>query len=158
MPRSSAGVIVATLLVFSRPVAAHAQSHETARIELEIERANLSLDELRRLVPALGRVTLPEDVRFERLTASGSVSALRLDFALRSAASRIAGRLTGDFTGPMRRIDGSVTLHEVNLAQLLHRPALPIRFSGTTTLDLSIDTSGPVTAFDGSYDVNVSPR
>jgi autotransporter translocation and assembly factor TamB len=125
-------------------------------VQVEIERANLSLDELRRLVPALDSVTLPADIRVERLTASGPLTSLTLDFAIAAGASRISGMLTGDFTGPMRTLEGSVTLDEVNLAQLLHRPALPTALSGATTLDLAIDTSGAVPSITGSYSTTLS--
>jgi autotransporter translocation and assembly factor TamB len=125
-------------------------------VQVEIERANLSLDELRRLVPALESVTLPADVRVERMTASGPLTSLTLDFSIAAGASRIAGMLTGDFTSPMRTLEGAVTLDEVNLSQLLHRPALPTGLSGTTTLDLAIDTSGPVPSITGSYSAKVA--
>jgi autotransporter translocation and assembly factor TamB len=130
-----------------------AQQDGGARVQVEIEQANLSLDELRRLVPALDAVTLPADVRVERLTARGPLTSLTLDFAISAGKSRIAGMLTGNFTGPMRSLAGSVTLDEVNLAQLLRRPALPTRLSGITTLDLAIDTSGRVPSIRGTYSV-----
>ena len=63
MPRISTVVMAVVLIVLGCPVPSTAQSDGGARIEMEIEKANLSLDELRRLVPALGGIALPADVR-----------------------------------------------------------------------------------------------
>jgi autotransporter translocation and assembly factor TamB len=144
------------LIVLGCPVPSTAQSDGGARIEVEIEKANLSLDELRRLVPALGGVALPADVRVERLTASGPLTSMTLDFAIGAGTSHIAGMLTGDFTWPTRTFAGSVTVDGVNLAQLLDRPALPTRITGRMTVDLALDTSGAVPSITGTYSVNAA--
>ena len=44
-----------------------AQQGERPRIDIRIEQADLSFEELQRLVPALGRIKLPEEFHVERL-------------------------------------------------------------------------------------------
>jgi autotransporter translocation and assembly factor TamB len=133
------------------PAAAQLSEPVKARIDIRIERADLSFRELQRLVPALEQVTLPEDFAIERLQARGPLTSLTLDFLLRSGTSRLEGTVTGDLTGPQRTAAGRVSFGSVNLARLLERPALPTHFTGSTEFDLAIDTSGRTVAISGTY-------
>ena len=56
---------VVPLLMLAAAYEADAQSNERPRITVRVKQADLSFDELRRLVPALEGITLPPDVSVE---------------------------------------------------------------------------------------------
>jgi autotransporter translocation and assembly factor TamB len=146
--------VVFVLLFAAAPDETAAQSGQRPRITIHVEQAELSFEELQRLVPALGDVKLPDDFRVERLRASGPLTSLTIDFTLASGGSRLSGKVTGNFTGPERSVAGTVSFNDVNLARLLNRPALPTHLTGSSTVDLAIDTSGSVVSLDGTYSID----
>lgn len=136
------GVAAAALAQTSRRPTERAD--QRPQFDLRIERAEISFSELRRLIPALDAVSLPPDVRVERLEATGALTQLRIEFRIVSADSDIAGDVTANVTGAPRTVHGTVELERANLARLLDNDALPTRLTATVDIDLRIDTSGPL--------------
>jgi len=154
MGRRLKALIAALILPWA---AADAAAQEAAaRFDLRVEQANLSFDELQRLVPALATIDLPEDLVIEQLTATGPLDELTLDFLFRSSESRIAGQVTGNFEGPVRTARGSMEVESLNLVELLARPSLPTELTAKTTFDLRIDTAPEVPSITGDYTLNVA--
>ncbi|MGE4053339.1 MAG: translocation/assembly module TamB domain-containing protein [Vicinamibacterales bacterium] len=146
------GWTTAAVVLLLWPGAHRAAAQEGApRIELQVERANLSFEELQRLVPALAGIALPEELVIERLHAGGPLDALTIDFLVHSSDSRLEGKVTGRFVGEDRTVRGSIALERMDLAALLARPTLPTELSGETTFDLAIRGSGDVPSITGDY-------
>ena len=123
------------VLLWAASSEAVAAQDERPRIDIRIEQADLSFEELQRLVPALERIDLPEEFHVERLRASGPLTALTVDFLIRSRDSDMSGRVTGNLAGPARTVSGSVTISGMNLARLDGRSALPSHLTATSTIE-----------------------
>lgn len=146
--------VALSLLWIAIPEAA-AQQGATPRINLRVERARLSLEELQRLVPALERVAMPEDLVVDRLDASGPLDNLTLDFQFRTSESRLSGEVTGNFEGSVRTARGVMTVDSLNLVELLSRPSLPTELTGEISFDVAIATDGDVPAITGEYALQI---
>jgi hypothetical protein len=143
--------VAGVLLCLAALSEAHAQSDDRPFLDIRIERADLSFEELQRLVPALEALTLPDDAVVERLQASGPLTELAIEFVVRSGESTISGSAVGDLTGPARTVTGSVRFGEADLAHLLGRATLPRDLTGTAEFDLVIEQTDGAQAVRGTY-------
>ena len=151
MTKHSRWAAVLGLLCLAALSEAHAQSDDRPFLDIRIERADLSFEELQRLVPALEVLTLPDDAVVERLQASGPLTELSLEFVVRAGESTISGTAVADVTGPARTVRGSIRFGDADLAHLLGRAALPRDLTGTAEVDLVIEPSDGTQAVRGTY-------
>ena len=66
------------------------------RVDLHLRAERISLDEVTRLVPALGQIELPPSVRITRLDAEGPIDEVRVSFDAASESGSISGGATLD--------------------------------------------------------------
>jgi autotransporter translocation and assembly factor TamB len=147
--RLAAVLFAAAIFVATAAVAQEGR----ARIDITVERADLSWPELQRLVPALDRVRLPAGFRVEQIEARGPLTALTIEFLARSADSRLSATVTGNLRGPTRTVKGQARFVAIDLARLFDRSALPSHLTAAATFDLTIDTAGRVPSIDGTFAV-----
>lgn len=140
---------------------AHAQEpegegKERTRLNLRVTADKVSLEEIGRLVPAVGNYTLPPGFRLDKFVASGPLEQLSIEFEVVSRSGDIAGQLVADVTAPRRAVNGTVRMKGLNLARLLDRRSLPAEVTATATIDLRFDEVDGRTSITGTYRANGS--
>jgi translocation and assembly module TamB len=124
------------------------------RLSLRASSDTLTLDEIARVIPALGSTGLRPAFTLE---ASGPLERLALGFEARSEAGNVRADLTADVTGPERRFDGTVAGERVNVAPFMGEAAQPSDITARARVDLRLTEAagdGPLDALSGTYAVD----
>lgn len=125
------------------------------RVDLRFEADRISMEELSRLLPALDGVELPPHVQITRLEAEGPLAHVTVDFAMRSPNGSVEGQAIVNATSPVRRVRGTATVDNLDLAELLDRPSLPGALTATVEFNLRFDAATPG-VLSGTFEVKTS--
>ena len=122
---------------------------KTANFKLAVKGTPLSLPELEGVVPYAAPYDLHPtvDARIE-----GPASRMVMTIDLTSEAGAADGVLTGDFTDPGRRLEGTLALRELNIGRLYSDNDLKSKITGRASFDLTL-LRGDV-PFAGSWRFN----
>jgi autotransporter translocation and assembly factor TamB len=125
----------------------------TARVDMRLEAARLSFEELARLIPAFEEITLPPDFRVTRLDLRGPLEAMAIEFTGQARESHVAASVVADLQGPTRAIRGTLHLRRINLAQILGRADLPTDLTADARVNLHVTPGADGPHITGDYEL-----
>jgi len=103
-----------------------------ARLNAHLEAKPLSMPEMARYLPAIGRATLVPDVT---LVARGPLSALEVELDVQSGAGQLAATGRASLSDQSTTFAGDVTTVDLNLAPWLAEPSLESRITGRASVE-----------------------
>jgi autotransporter translocation and assembly factor TamB len=119
-------------------------------VDITASSDKLALAELAKVIPALRGYDMQP--AFE-VSAKGPSDRLAVKLNARDAnVGQVAGDLTVDAVDPARRVTGSVTLSDVNLAPIAKNPRAASDITGQATIDLTLPSGDA--PLRGSYEAN----